>query len=108
MSDSIEYVLAEREKKIAAIREAVALYPDAYFSGDYLVSRSLKREDCDYIHIRRLENGDQVLHAGRSFDGLVLMQEQWTIPLLVFGRMRSQDPDLYRRVLDFIATEAAY
>lgn len=49
MTDSIEFVLAERAKKDASIREALAVYPDLCFDSGYLVAGSLKPEDCDTI-----------------------------------------------------------
>ena len=55
MGDSIEYILEQRDKKNAAIREALKVYPNLYIDGEYLVAGSLKAEDCDVLVVGHID-----------------------------------------------------
>lgn len=100
MSDSIEYILAERAKKDASIREALAVYHDLCFDGDYLAAGSLKLEDCDTIVCMDGPDGTR-LRAGRRFEHVVVLRD-WTNTqhVAVFLRqVEIHDKVLYRQIL---------
>lgn len=100
MTNSIEYVLAQRAKKDASIREALAVYPDLCFDGDYLAACSLKPEDCDTIVCVDGPDGTR-LRAGRRFENVVVLRD-WpnTQHVAVFlMQVEIHDKALYRQIL---------
>jgi hypothetical protein len=101
MSDSIEWVLEQRANKDAAIRRALAVYPDLVFDGPYLSSRSLKHEDCDIIVCVEGHKGATALRPGRDFGEVVVLRE-WmstTETQSFIHDVKIRDPDLYARIL---------
>jgi hypothetical protein len=109
MSTSVAEMLDERDKKNAAIREALKLYPDLYIDGDYLVSQSLKPEDCDTIVVGHIDtpHGD-TLRAGKQFEYVTVTRPfDGLVPMIVFWQLRREHPDLYAKLVQIVAKQGA-
>jgi hypothetical protein len=102
MSNAVEYVLEQRAKKDAAIRRALKAYPDVYFERDYLVSPSLKGEDCNTMIT--VEYGERI-RIGKCFDGVMVLTEgrvSGTVDSFLW-RLKDQEPALYSALVQAIA-----
>lgn len=104
MGDSVENILKEREAKIAAIREALAIYPDLFFEGEYCWSDSVKSEDCNEIVCIKGEYGLKLVPA-RMFENIGVLRHRFydETAEFWFSKLKKKDPDLFARVLKSVA-----
>lgn len=101
MSDSTEAILEARAQKDASIRQALALYPDLYFDGDYLAARSLTPEDCDTIVVIESPKGDR-LQAARQVGRVVVLQafSYGSHASGLLRKLKESRPEAYAAILE--------
>lgn len=106
MSDSLEYILDQRERSLAAIREAMRLYPDLHYEGRNLVSHELRREDCDRIYLMPGERGDYIRLGKKVGEITVLCSSRdWVSPPAYdfFRSLKKRHYDLYSQLVKLLA-----
>lgn len=104
MSDSLEFILAQREQQNTAIREALKLYPDLHYEGRHLVSHELRREDCDRIYLVPGERGDYI-RLGKKVGEVTVLCQEWTAPPAYdfFRSLKKRHYELYSQLVKLLA-----
>lgn len=106
MSDSLEFILEQRESANAAIRAAMKLYPDLHYEGRHLVSHALRREDCDRIYLMPGERGDYIRLGKKVGDITVLCSSRdWVSPPAYdfFRSLKKRHYELYSQLVKLLA-----
>lgn len=105
MSESLERILDEREQNIAAIREAMKLFPDLHYEGRHLVSHELRREDCDRLYIVPGEKGDYIRLGKKVGEVTVLCSaREWVSPPAYdfFRSLKKRHYELYSQLVKLL------
>jgi hypothetical protein len=106
MSDSMEYILEQRDQQNAAIREALKLYPDLHFEGRSLVSCQLRREECDRIYVVPGDRGDYLRLGKKVGEVTVLCSSlDWVSPPAYdfFRSLKKRHYELYAQLVKLLA-----
>lgn len=99
MSTTLAEFIAQNRAKCDAMEAALKVYPDAYISGERVVSPSLKAEDCDHV-----ECDVDTIRVGRRIDGfLVLMPYATTSTLVLLWSLERKDPETYQKLVRMVA-----
>jgi hypothetical protein len=106
VSDSMEYILEQRDQLTAALREALKLYPDLRYEGRHLVSYQLRREECDRIYIVPGDNGDYI-RLGKKVGELTVLCSSldWVSPPAFdfFRSLKKKHYELYSQLVKLLA-----